>query len=367
MTRPMLRRFRAPVVAIAAVMLFGALAPLSASGATIESKKAEAADLEAQIQANGDKISALSEQYNGAVLEYESSKAAVAQAKHNFAIAQSQQEKLSSLVAARGAILYQGAQDPTSLLPNTDIKSVNELGARTKYGAVATGNDELLISNLVRAKQDLEIQQKALDKQTSEAAAKRDLISSTRQKVEEANSQAEELLSQVKGEIATLIQQEKERAQAELQARLDALANSSQGNGASRVPSSDVGGNNIPNLPAPSPRAAAAIAYAEAQLGKPYEYAASGPNTFDCSGLTMMAWAAAGVSMSHYSGSQYESFPHVPLDQLQPGDLLFWGSNGSEHVAMYIGGGMQIAATHTGDFVRIQPMGSNPIGASRPG
>ena len=51
----------------------------------------------------------------------------------------------------------------------------------------------------------------------------------------------------------------------------------------------------------------------------------------------------------------------------QPGDLLFWGDGGSRHVAMYIGGGLQIAATHTGDYVRIQPVGSDPIGASRPG
>jgi len=80
-----------------------------------------------------------------------------------------------------------------------------------------------------------------------------------------------------------------------------------------------------------------------------------------------MAWAAAGVSMGHYSGAQYAAFPHVPLDQLQPGDLIFWGPGGSEHVAMYVGGGLQIAATHTGDYVRIQPLGSNPIGASRPG
>ena len=131
----------------------------------------------------------------------------------------------------------------------------------------------------------------------------------------------------MKGQIATLIQQEKERQQAALQAALQNLASSgsSQGNGASRVPANDVGGDTIPNLPAPSPRAAAAIAYAEAQLGKPYQYAASGPNTFDCSGLTMMAWAAAGVSMPHYSGAQYEGLPHVPLDQLEPGDLLFWG------------------------------------------
>ena len=76
----------------------------------------------------------------------------------------------------------------------------------------------------------------------------------------------------------------------------------------------------------------------------------------------MMAWGAAGVSMPHYSGAQYEMFPHVPLDQLEPGDLLFWGPGGSEHVAMYIGGGMQIAATHTGDYVRIQPEGNDPVG-----
>ena len=76
-------------------------------------------------------------------------------------------------------MLYQGAQDPTSLLPNTNIKSVNELGVRTKYGAVATGNDEQLISNLVRAQQDLKIQRKQLDKQV-DAAAKRSATSSRR-------------------------------------------------------------------------------------------------------------------------------------------------------------------------------------------
>jgi peptidoglycan DL-endopeptidase CwlO len=365
----MKRRLRLPIVAIAAVMLLGALSPLRASGATIDSAKAQAADLEARIQANGDKIAALGEQYNGAVLEYQNAKAAVAEAKLNFAKAQTQQEKLSSLVAARGAILYQGAQDPTTLIPNTDMKSMNELGARTKYGAVATGNDEQLISNLVASKQDLDIRRKAFEKQSAVAAATRDRISAARQQIEDANSSAQELLSQVKGQIATLIQQQKDREQAALQAALQNLASSgsSEGNGASRVPANDVGGDTIPNLPAPSPRAAAAIAYAEAQLGKPYQYAATGPNTYDCSGLTMMAWAAAGVSLPHYSGAQYEGLPHVPLDQLEPGDLLFWGVDGSEHVAMYIGGGLQIAATHTGDYVRIQPEGSNPIGAARPG
>jgi cell wall-associated NlpC family hydrolase len=325
--------------------------------------------LQAQIDENGARISALTEQYNGAVLDYQNAQAKVAEAKQHLAGAQAEQSRLSDLVAARGAVLYTGAQDPTALFPDTNIKSFNELGARTKYGEIATGDDVHLISNLERAKQDLEVQRKQYDNEVTAAAKKRDEIASTRDEVEQANQQEQSLLSQVNGEIATLIAEEKAREAAQLRASLEAIANSgsSSSGGGSRVPASSVGSGDIPSLPAPSPRAAAAIAYAEAQLGKPYEYAATGPNTFDCSGLTMMAWAAAGVSMAHYSGAQYAAFPHVPLDELQPGDLIFWGPGGSEHVAMYVGGGLQIAATHTGDYVRIQPVGSNPVGAARPG
>ena len=361
---------RKPAAAIIATLTLGALtpalSPLHAGGATIEGKQAEASQLEQQIQDNGDKISALGEMYNGAVLEYQNAQAAVAEAKRRLASAEAQQSRLSSLVAARGAALYLGAQNPTAFMPDSNIKSLNELGARTMYGAVATGNDQQLIANLTRAQQDLQLQRKQLDKQVKAAADKRDFISSTRRQVEEANSREQELLGQVKGEIATLIAEKKAREEAALRATLAAIANAGS-SGGSRVPASQVGGDAIPNLPAPSARAAAAIGYAEAQLGKPYVYAASGPGSFDCSGLTMMAWASAGVSMPHYSGSQYQMFPHVPLDQLEPGDLLFWGAGGSEHVAMYIGGGLQIAATHTGDYVRIQPEGRNPIGAARPG
>ncbi len=360
----MTHRFRTPVVVLTATLVLGALGPLGASGSTIGDAQAQATQLEQQIQTNGDHIAALGEQYNGAVLQYQTSQAAVANAKRHLAAAQAQQQQLSALVAARGAELYQNAQNPTSLIPDTNIQSVEELGVRTQYGAVATCNNEQLISNLVRAQQDLQFQRKQLDRQVAAAKAKRDLIAAAQQKVEQANSQETELLSQVKGQIATLIAQQQAVQAAAVTAALAQLAN--QGNGASSVPASDVGGNAIPGLPAPSPGAAAAIAYAEAQLGKPYQYAAAGPNTFDCSGLTMMAWAAAGVSMPHYSGAQYAMFPHVPLNELEPGDLLFWGPGGSEHVAMYIGGGLQIAATHTGDYVRIQPIGFDPVGAARP-
>jgi cell wall-associated NlpC family hydrolase len=361
-----MKRFtRVPLIVVAVAMAFGAITPLRASGQTIESKKAEAAQLEADIEANGERIAALGEQYNGAVLKYEEAQNAVSDAHRRLLHAHERAGRLSELVSVRAAALYQGASDPMSILPSTNIKSVNELGVRKEYGSVATANDQQLIADLSRSQQDLKIERKRLDRRVDDAAQQRDYISQAKDQIEEANARNTELLSQVKGELATLIAEKKAREEAALRRALEELAN--QGNGRDSVPASSVGLDDIANLPEPSGAAGAAIAYAKEQLGKPYEYAATGPNTFDCSGLTMMAWRAAGVSMPHYSGSQYAMFPHVPLDQLQPGDLIFKGPGGSDHVAMYIGGGLQIAATHTGDYVRIQPVLSNPSGAARPG
>ena len=111
--------------------------------------------------------------------------------------------------------------------------------------------------------------------------------------------------------------------------------------------------------------AAAAVAYARAQVGKPYCYGGSGPGCFDCSGLTMMAWRQAGVSLPHSSASQYNVGRRISASELQPGDLIFYYSPIS-HVSVYIGGGQRISATHTGDYVRVQSLGSSIVGYARP-
>jgi peptidoglycan DL-endopeptidase CwlO len=100
-------------------------------------------------------------------------------------------------------------------------------------------------------------------------------------------------------------------------------------------------------LPASTP-GEVAVAYAYAQLCCPYVYAGVGPcaDGFDCSGLTMMAWAQAGVSMAHYSYTQMDSFPSVPLSELQVGDIL--GFAGNSHVGIYVGDGYLIDAPETG-------------------
>ena len=109
----------------------------------------------------------------------------------------------------------------------------------------------------------------------------------------------------------------------------------------------------MPNVPAPNGGAAAAVAFAKAQVGKGYRYATSGPDTFDCSGLTAAAWARGGVSLAHYSGAQYQETIRIGAGDLQPGDLVFYGPGGSQHVEIYIGGGMVVSASNPSSGVKM--------------
>jgi cell wall-associated NlpC family hydrolase len=110
--------------------------------------------------------------------------------------------------------------------------------------------------------------------------------------------------------------------------------------------------------PAPGTGAQRAVAYAKRQLGKPYQWAADGPSSFDCSGLTMMAWRAGGKSLPHWSVAQFQQSTRIGVGSLRRGDLVFWGSSpGSiHHVAMYIGNGQIIHAPRTGQPVQINSM-----------
>jgi cell wall-associated NlpC family hydrolase len=117
---------------------------------------------------------------------------------------------------------------------------------------------------------------------------------------------------------------------------------------------------------------ATAISFAEAQLGKPYQWGGTGPDSFDCSGLVMMAYRAAGVDIPRTSQQQWSWGPRVPASQVEPGDLAFFaGADGTPtapgHVGLVIGSGMMVEAYATGFPVRIAPYGGrNLIGFTRP-
>ena len=90
-------------------------------------------------------------------------------------------------------------------------------------------------------------------------------------------------------------------------------------------------------------------------LGVPYVWGGASPSGFDCSGLTMYVYAQLGISLPHYTGSQWSAGPHVSRDQLQPGDLVFFTPS-LGHMGMYVGGGSFIHAPHTGDVVKISSL-----------
>lgn len=109
-----------------------------------------------------------------------------------------------------------------------------------------------------------------------------------------------------------------------------------------------------------------ALAWARQQLGKPYRFGATGPGAFDCSGLTLGAWRAAGVSLNRTSGAQIQNGRSVSRSELQPGDLVFFYSPIS-HVALYVGNGTIIHAPHPGATVEYAQLSDMPFaGARRP-
>jgi cell wall-associated NlpC family hydrolase len=145
---------------------------------------------------------------------------------------------------------------------------------------------------------------------------------------------------------------ERERRAAAEQARSNRPDPGRDGNISSS--GSDTGGTSRGS----SSAGAAAVAWAKAQLGKDYQWGADGPSTYDCSGLTLQAWARAGVSLPHSSTMQYQVTEHVDLGSLRPGDLLFYATDTSDpgtihHVAIYAGGGQMVEAPYTGAQVRI--------------
>jgi cell wall-associated NlpC family hydrolase len=155
----------------------------------------------------------------------------------------------------------------------------------------------------------------------------------------------------------------REAARAEATAAADAARHQAGNRTTSRDRASDSAPVTGP-VPAPAPvpvpstggGAQQAIRFAQGQLGEPYRWGAAGPGSWDCSGLTMQAWASAGMSLPHYSVAQYSYGTPIPVSEAGPGDLLFWSSNGRpsgiHHVALSLGGGQYIEAPHTGASVR---------------
>jgi cell wall-associated NlpC family hydrolase len=208
---------------------------------------------------------------------------------------------------------------------------------------------------------DFEQQQASAAKQRNQAASSLQQLNTAQQRLAADKTAVQQKLTQAQDLLNSLTAQQKARLEAlrkqqeEAAARKAAqLAAEARANAATNADSSYTA------------KAAKAIAFAKAQLGKPYVWGATGPDSYDCSGLTQAAWGAAGVSLPRTTYDQINVGTRVAVSDVQPGDLIFYNSD-IDHVAMYIGNGEIIQAPHTGAVVDIQPMTEMPIyGAARP-
>jgi cell wall-associated NlpC family hydrolase len=202
-------------------------------------------------------------------------------------------------------------------------------------------------------------------------------LSAQRETLARAAAAAKQRAGQLAAARASFLEAERERkAREEAERRAREIAEQQAASGSGSDSGIDDPGPAPSGSPATGHSTAAqgrvAVRYAKAQLGKPYEWGADGPDSFDCSGLTMMAWRQAGISLDHYSASQYNQGTHVSRSDLRPGDLVFYADDTNDpstihHVGIYVGDGMMINAPQTGDVVKYASIDRpDYIGATRP-
>ena len=297
------------------------------------------------------RLEGLNRQADQQVEDYLQAKLAVERTRKSIRILQRELDGVrSQLTAARASIAARAAVAYVQG-PATDVASL--LGAGDPTDALERAQ---LLELLATHDADQVLAARAIERSAQARAA--ELATVERQqaailaRMADRKARIEQLVTQTEQTLTKLRAAERRRAAAADRPATTASAASSP-------------------APTPSPNAAsgkvaAVIRYAYAQLGEPYQWGATGPGAFDCSGLTMMAWAQAGVSLPHSSRAQIGIGRQVTRSELQPGDLIFRYSPIS-HVSLYVGNGQQISATHTGSTVKLQSAFQGEIvGFSRP-
>ena len=332
---------------------------------------AELTDLETQAEI-------LTENYDKTVVEEQQAAMAYSTAAKKLAGAQSTEESSQREVANLAATEYetQGFDPMAAMLGDArgvqaylDQVGLGQEFATRSTDILASNNADSVVAGVFRSEasaalkaRKADVRQAATLKTAIEVAVTRQLAAVKTTK--SATSQLSRLLQSAKITEQSLASQR--------EAVLAAQA-AAAGQDTAPVASSPGQAISFPDSPASSQQGNVAADWALSQIGRPYQWGGAGSYTYDCSGLTMVAWAQAGVFLLHYTGYQWEEGVHVPLDDLQRGDLLFYATDNSDpatihHVGIYIGGGDMVDAPYTGVDVRIdsiyQP--TVPIGAVRP-
>ena len=346
----------------------------------LQGVQAQANQIEGQLEADGAKLDVLAQQYEVAQQQVEQLDAQLAATKAQIEATQAHVQATQAQLRREALQAYMsGATDEEFA---GLFSSGGERGmAVHEYQQVAGARMQQTIDTLHQEQQALTLQQGQLQNTETQARSAAAAVATSEQQAQALQAQQQATLSQVKGQVATLIaqqQQAKQQLAAALYQQQQAAAAAAQRAAAAAAAAQHsgggVGGGPVSaNVPV-SPGAAGAVQAAESQLGVPYVWGGESPRGsphpgFDCSGLTQWSWGQAGVAIPRTAQEQYDAIPHVPMSALQQGDLIFWddGTTSVQHVGMYVGNGNVIDAPQTGQNVQIQPIWYNGlVGAGRP-
>jgi cell wall-associated NlpC family hydrolase len=383
------RALAAGVAILLAAMTTPAALTTTAHADEIGDKKAEAQQIAGQIFDLNVKIEEYAEAANGAMVQLAQLVQQIAAAQARVDQAEAEQELHRRELQAYAVDAYVYGKPPEQVDVHVDPSGA-VVDPRNSYLRAASVNRQQLIDSLRTAEANLKTQLAVLDQAKQAATKQAEDLKQRQDDALKAANDLQDVKSHIDGELATLVQQAQEaQAQAERDAAQRAAEQAASGSpntdpsfGPSNSPSSSsdpadnppvtiyIPTRPIPPGPAPDPDtegAKKAIDFAKAQLGKPYVWGAAGPDAYDCSGLSMQAWKAGGVTMDHWTGSQYAQTRPIQLTEVQPGDLIFY--NQMQHVALYLGDGKIIHAPHTGSTVQIEDMyyWRTTMAATRPG
>jgi cell wall-associated NlpC family hydrolase len=379
--KPHLRRNAGLVVAALLVASAALSSAVPTAGADqLANLRAEAQVLASKISALGQTEAALGEQYDGGVIALQHANGRVVAAAKQLKAAEADQGRAVANLRQDAVAAYVGAGPQFAVAGSVPLGNLNDALVRQELEETfaADQSDALDSYRLAAAVATTDRAQLVLARN---AAAKQvGRLEADRQRVQAAEDQLVSLQQGVKGQIGTLVAQieaeelaaqqraEAQRlaeeraaaaaaaaaaASAEAAATAAAAARQAQDTETSSPAASPV--DSTADIPGVSAAAATAVQAAESRVGDPYVWGAEGPGEFDCSGLVEWAYGQAGVSLPHYSGSQYDDTVQIPMSDLEPGDLVFPADPG-EHVAMYIGNGEIVQAPYTGADVQIIPL-----------
>ncbi|MCW2922534.1 MAG: hypothetical protein JWL76_2408 [Thermoleophilia bacterium] len=394
-TSPRRTFVRTVLLAAAGLTLAAGIAVPSSSVAapSLASKQAQAAELDRQVAKLEDQYGDLQERWRGALVELRETQADMRDARAKLAIAKQDLRGAKDRLQDRAIAIYQDGGGSTELQQVAEAGSVQDFFARLDTIDRVSTQDSNILERVRSAAERVEKQEQRLHDASIKQAKVVKRADKSKKKMRKVLDKKQAALSSVTADIVAIMEQQRaaaaaadaERARASAATHAETTATGGGGTGADGggTTNVDAGGSDAPSgsdseseasdsgsgsvsvpLPPASGTAAAAASIAMGKSGSPYVFGAAGPDSFDCSGLVVWAFAQAGRGgLPHSTYSLIGMGVEVPLAEAQVGDLVF--TNNSGHMGIYVGGGSMVHAPRTGRTVTVESLGNYSIVAIR--